>query len=295
MLNLEESNQYLINLINQNEPFLITRLGIGAETMIIYDYLQKKRDNSIPAIQWHNSSLTHTINVLSNNAGIYGIDKHNLTLYCQLYLEAIEKSNALACFQNTMIDIPQTLLVQKYRIDTLYSRILEPFYCCLENITPWSHSLLGKKVLIVSPFTDSIKKQLNADFQIFKDKRIFKEGQEFVFYKSYQSIAGNHPHQNWLETYTIMCREIKNLDFDIALLGCGGYGLPLCNYIHKNLKRSSIYVGGGLQLLFGVMGKRWTEIPLWKKIIEENDTKFIRPSGTEICSNLDRVEGGCYW
>ena len=41
MLNLEESNQYLINLINQNEPFLITRLGIGAETMIIYDYLQK--------------------------------------------------------------------------------------------------------------------------------------------------------------------------------------------------------------------------------------------------------------
>ena len=33
--------------------------------------------------------------------------------------------------------------------------------------------------------------------------------------------------------------KLITLDFDIALLGCGGYGLPLCNYIKKSLKKMS--------------------------------------------------------
>jgi hypothetical protein len=85
------------------------------------------------------------------------------------------------------------------------------------------------------------------------------------------------------------------LDFDVALLGCGGYGLPLCNYIYKDLNKSAIYVGGGLQLLFGIMGKRWENNAMWKKIIQENDAKFIRPSGDEVIKDKDRIEGGCYW
>ena len=92
-----------------------------------------------------------------------------------------------------------------------------------------------------------------------------------------------------------MCNDIKKLEFDIALLGCGGYGLPLCNYINKDLKKSAIYIGGGLQLLFGVMGKRWENNDMWKKIIADNDCKFIRPSGDEIMPNNTRIEGGCYW
>ena len=36
-------------------------------------------------------------------------------------------------------------------------------------------------------------------------------------------------------------------------------------------------------------------IPLWKKIIKENNTKFIKPSENEKCKNLNTIEGGCYW
>ena len=61
------------------------------------------------------------------------------------------------------------------------------------------------------------------------------------------------------------------------------------------MDKSAIYVGGGLQLLFGVMGKRWENIPMWNNIIKENDTKFIRPSGDEIMHNNTNIEGGCYW
>ena len=92
-----------------------------------------------------------------------------------------------------------------------------------------------------------------------------------------------------------MCNDIKDLDFDIALLGCGGYGLPLCNFIYKKMNKSAIYVGGGLQVLFGVMGKRWENHPMWKKIISENDSKFIKPSGDEIINNNNMIENSCYW
>ena len=74
-----------------------------------------------------------------------------------------------------------------------------------------------KKVLILSPSVDSFKKQLSNNFQIFKDKKIFLDDQQFVFHKTYQTIAGNRLHNNWLETFELMCNDIEKLDFDIAL------------------------------------------------------------------------------
>ena len=142
-----------------------------------------------------------------------------------------------------------------------------------------------------------LKNNCKIIFKIFKDpnKKIFLDGQEFIFYKTYQTSAGNHIHKNWLETCKLMTNDINKLDFDIALLGCGGYGLPLCEFIKSKMNKSAIYIGGGLQLLFGVMGKRWESEPRWQKIIRENNSKFIRPSNSEILKNNHLVEEGCYW
>jgi len=44
--------------------------------------------------------------------------------------------------------------------------------------------------------------------------------------------------------------------------------------------------------MFGVMGQRWEKHTMWKKIIQENDTTFIRPSDDEICMNHTNIENG---
>ena len=278
-----KSNEYLINLIVGNKSFLITRLGIGAETFLTYYY---KKDNKI---------VVQYLNALSNNAGIYNVNT-SIVKYCDLYYNAIKNSDALACFTGAIIN-EQNFFLQQEPIKSIHSRSLEPFYIISDNEVPWTHYLKGKKVLVINPFIKSFQKQLKNKFQIFKDpnKKIFLDDQEFIFYKSYQTIAGNHIHEDWYETYNIMCNDIKKFDFDIALLGCGGYGLPLCNFIKMDMNKSAIYIGGGLQLLFGVMGRRWENRDDWKKIIRDNDTKFIRPSGDEIIKNKDVIEGGCYW
>lgn len=286
MISIIDSNKKIIRLLEKNELFFISRLGIGDETNISLEYL-----------------LTNKIDLkfLDTNINLNGVYSKSGKLndyedFCKKYLDSIKNSDYLAYFTGSIVN-KQNFFIEKYNLSKIHSRALEPFYIVNENEKPWTHYLKGKKVLIINPFVESFKKQLKNKFQIFKDpdKKIFLDDQEFIFYKSYQTIAGNHIHESWYETYNIMCNDIKNLDFDIALLGCGSYGLPLCNFIKMDMNKSAIYIGGGLQLLFGVMGKRWEIREDWKKIIKDNDTKFIRPAGDEIIKNKDLIEGGCYW
>ena len=281
---LKEANDYITQCIESNRPFLISRLGLGYETYLSYQY---DRDYTVD---------TKMARPLHNHAGIYCNHYAELVEFARKYSECLQNSTALAAWgEKSGIDLQQTYFVRKYNLYTLPSRILEPFYCVEENLIPWSHALQGKKVLVVHPFVDTMQTQLQNGFQIFKDKPLFLEGQEFVFYKSFITNAMNKTHDNWIETFEVMCNDISKLDFDVALLGCGGYGLPLCNYIHKNLNKSAIYVGGGLQLMFGIMGKRWENHPFWKKVMAENNCAFVRPSANEQVQNQHQIEGGCYW
>ena len=89
-----------------------------------------------------------------------------------------------------------------------------------------------------------------------------------------------------------MCNEIDKLDFDIAVLGCGSYGMPLAYYI-KKIGKSSIYAGAYTQVMFGIKGKRWdNEInphrSFWNKY-------WKWPEEDEIPKFAHKVEGGCYW
>jgi len=284
MLNLIESNNIIIQLIQSNKPFYISRLG-DLESIISIQYLINKKVNT-DLLKINNSLY---------NAGIYSKnDLSKIELYCKLYNQSVIESNYLASFENLCVE-NQNFYKNNFNVNQIHSRSLEPFYVLDKNIIPYTYYLKNKKILIIHPFVDSFKKQLNNDFQIFKDKRLFNENQQFVFYKSYQTIAGNHIHNDWYETFTLMCEDIKNIDFDIALLGCGGYGLPLCHYIKTELNKSAIYIGGGLQLLFGVFGNRWQNNEFWIKTIKENNCKFIKPSNDEVCKNSNQIENNCYW
>lgn len=284
-MNIVESNKEIINIINLNKPFIIARFGLGPETTLCYNYNVNKKIN--------NNNLNNVLRI----CGIY-CKNNDITVFEKYFEElnnAIENSDILACFNNSNIESIQNVYSKMYNLTKIHSRSLEPFYVMQDNEIPWTHYLFGKKVLVVNPFTDSMKKQLDNNFQIFKDKKIFLDGQEFIFYKSFQTHGNHYIHNNWLETFTIMCNDIEKLEFDIALLGCGGYGLPLCNFIKTKMNKSSIYIGGGLQLLFGVMGHRWINRDDWKKIIKENNSNFVFPSENEKLDNKNTIENSAYW
>ena len=291
--NLKDSNQMFIDLIQKETPFSIVRLGLGYESNLTYDYLV----HNIISTKFYSADYNF------KGSGIYSKsnDEKILILFAKYTANAVINSDLLASYYfndpNHKIGMIQDFFTMNHKIPRSFSRTLEPFYQIQENIIPWTHYLKGKKVLIINPFVESFKKQLKNQFKLFKppSNQVFLEDQEFIFYKSYQTLLDIKIHDNWFETYNIMCQDIKKLDFDIALLGCGAYGLPLCNFIKSDLKKSAIYIGGGLQLLFGVIGRRWEGIDMWKKMIIDNDIKFIRPSEDEHVKNMRFLEDQCYW
>tara|TARA_B110000093_G_C12964589_1_gene409008 strand:+ start:2737 stop:3591 length:855 start_codon:yes stop_codon:yes gene_type:complete len=284
-MNLDDSNNEIIQMILSDIPFIISRFGWGPETHLCYNYYIRNTLNNV-------NNLNNTL----RNCGIYS-KNNDIQIFEKYFAElnnSIQNSNALVCFENTDIDNIQNYYCQKYNIKKLNYNILDPLHFC-NNEIPWTHYLNHKKVLIINPFIDSMKHQLNNNFQLFKDKKLFLDDQEFIFYKTFQTHGNNYIHENWLETFEIMCNDIDKLDFDIALIACGGYGLLLCNFIKKKMNKSAIYVGGKLQLYFGVMGNRWINRDNIKQHIKENNTNFIQPSGDELLPNRKNVEGGCYW
>ena len=281
---LEESNQQLSDFLSNDAPFFISRLS-DIETKV--------------ALLIHNKMTVppQQMAIIQNNAGIYWRTEKDLELYSRIYMNAVLKSSTIACFQNIYNNEQNICLKIKKLEKGLHSRVLEPFYLfgAHDNV-PWTHKLLGKRVLIIHPFIETFKKQLAKGCSFFGDNAVFLPGQQFVFYRAYNTQAGNRTHSNWFETFSIMCKEIKAMeaDFDIALLGCGGYGLPLCNYIF-GLGKSALYIGGGLQLLFGVTGKRWDSHAIIGPFASAKDALWVRPAEDEIVAGHKTIEGGCYW
>jgi hypothetical protein len=96
--------------------------------------------------------------------------------------------------------------------------------------------------------------------------------------------------------------QIDKEDYDICLLGCGAYGMPLAAHIKESGKQA-IHFGGSLQLLFGIRGKRWETnhygfdyfadgIGKYPELINEY---WIRPFNNSKFDGSQDVEGGCYW
>jgi len=99
-----------------------------------------------------------------------------------------------------------------------------------------------------------------------------------------------------------MKREIEKQDFDICLIGCGAYGFPLAAHV-KKIGKKAVHMGGSLQLLFGIRGKRWE---VYDPHYEQPGNVFIhyyglpnenwvRPSNNEKPENHSKVEDSCYW
>ena len=111
--------------------------------------------------------------------------------------------------------------------------------------------------------------------------------------KAVQSIGGvNNGFHNWFEALDYMKREVDNTEFDIALIGCGAYGMPLAAHC-KDIGKKAIHLGGALQLLFGIRGSRWEDNSYEQKNLM-NDY-WVRPLPSERPVEANAVENACYW
>ena len=156
----------------------------------------------------------------------------------------------------------------------------------------WCKALEGKKVLVIHPFEDTIKSQYARREKIWSNPTFLPDF-ELITYNAVQTLGGMNAEKygDWFEALELMKNDIRKIDFDIALIGCGAYGFPLAAEC-KRMGKKAVHLGGQTQMVFGILGKRWEEIPYYKQFINEY---WVRPSQDEKPENFKSIENGCYW
>ncbi len=299
----EQSNKLISEMLNSDKPCMISRFGT-VEINAVNNYLVINKNKTLlkreieyiidhTSTPWWNRA--HFIK-MCDNAGIFPISIETANLFAEIYLEDIPQIDLLGSHQYFEKYMPLKEGIPKVQLELLY-----PFF--VQN--PWTKSLEGKKILVIHPFEETIKVQYKNRDKLFDNESVLPLF-DLILYKSVQSIAGNCvDYDSWFDALEKMKKDISEIEFDIALIGCGAYGLPLAAHV-KRIGKKSIHIGGGLQLLFGILGKRWVEqySDFWEYrpnvYINTNYRKlfneyWIYPLTEDTPKNSSVVEGSCYW
>jgi hypothetical protein len=285
---------YVAGKLQSNQPFIIPRIAGIENNFAVFAHI-KRKTNTNEVDQY----FQQVAPAMKNNAGIYLPDMNSIMRYSDLYLKAFENCEMMGAWevQGKYIEhiqqsyefmrnsFPNKKMFWVFALD-IFHYIYDP--------KAWTKALRGKRILIISAFTDSIREKVPIREKIYDGVDLFP-GCSFIYAKPPQTQAGetSRAFEQELNDFTKRLDVIKD-DYDVALVSCGGYGNLVCNYIYENHKKSAIYVGGVLQMYFGVLGGRWLkERPdVLRLFMNEH---WSRPKASERPRNCDQVEGGCYW
>lgn len=273
----EIGNQLILKALNSSAPCMVGRIGT-IEMGTFQAWLDKK-------VGLLSKVGEKRIDLLCNNAGFFPNSEEAVEKFGEVYLSAIQEMDLFGVFGEHAEDF----IARKYVKNAQLMQIsaLGPYYFSC----PWSSGLKGKKILVVHPFDRSIEKQYQVREQLFDDEMVLPEF-ELITLRAVQTIGTNTGgFSSWFEALEFMKNRIAEIDFDIAIIGCGGYGVPLAAYV-KQLGKKSILMAGATQLLFGIKGARWDNAPITSKYYRD---AWIRPCEEERPNNSETVEGGCYW
>lgn len=275
---LEEGNAILSEKLHTSAPFLAARIGL-VELWIMLNYLDYRHR---ARIVWDETVMEPAWKL----AGIFPVEDHYLRVFAETYIEAIKHVSVMGIWNNP----GENEVIRRYcpGAELIPLKSLEPYFFS----SPWSRMLEGKKVLVVHPFEDSIHYQyLHNREQLFSNPEVLPLF-ELKTVKAVQTLTYNTAsYNNWIEVFEHMKAEIDKQDFDVALIGAGGYGLPLAAHVRK-MGRQAVHMGGATQLLFGIRGKRWEDREEFKALFNEH---WKRPYPAEQPENARLHENGAYW
>ncbi len=270
----EEAVELVKRKIKEGDPFLFCRWGFIEASAVLSQIDCMELPIEYP----------HT---LKDNAGVFPLNTTTVDRFIFEQIDAVGQADILVKWGNM---VGQETLKKLYAPKAVWVRasVLEPFLFEF----PWTMALEGKRVLVIHSYAELIQEQYKKREFLFKNPNVLPKF-DLQTYEAVQSIGGNDNYSSWVEALEKMEEDIEKLEFDIALIGCGAYGMPLGGYIKEYLHRQAIHVGGALQLYFGIKGKRWeTAYNYGERFYNEY---WVRPGEKEKPKNWENVEGGCYW
>lgn len=287
-----EANEAIAGLLSSGRPCLVSRFGSVEIDAVLRGYDIAARGNVFckscrlltgrSGPFWWDNSIRRG---LLRTAGVFPADDATMMRFSKRVLDDCRRIDILGTW-----NARERMLWKRFFPMSKGVPLggLDPFF----QARPWTRLLAGKKVLVVHSFTDTIAMQYQKRAALFANPDMLPDF-DLVLYRSVMSYLGlKTPYRDWFEALDKMCDDIMKIDFDIAILGCGAYGMSLGAFIKDKLHRQAVHLGGVSQLLFGIKGGRWDVLPEFQALYNDS---WTRPLDSERPVQYKAHEGGAYW
>ncbi len=295
--NPDKASQLIYDSLVSEKPVMIARFG-ATELATIINYLGIKGKKDITGYIKGTSSgwwwEPKIINQMQLWSGFFPPKIDKIEQFCKLMIKDKEFVDILGSW------LPEEKFMEEgMKVTKIHFGLLEPFW----SKTPWTKALEGKKILVVHPFSKTILSQYEKRKVLFKNKDVLPKFKSLTVIKAVQSLGKEDSRfKDWFEALDYMKSEIDKADYDVCLIGAGAYGFPLAAHVKRKDKKS-VHMGGALQLLFGIRGKRWEdpeydvlECGIKKGSYGNMMNKYwVRPNEDEKPDGANKVENACYW
>ena len=265
---------------NCRNKFNYLSFDINEENKKIYDYILTNINNNkkfiIPQITIPDNNLAFTGVVLSQNKNNNDFEKfkddlkvmvdrfvninslNDIQTYSRIYLETFHRCNTYikwepwgSVYSNTS---QSHYFIEKNFVKNinLWGESFYQFYNIHNN--PWSISLKGKKLLIISELNNIIREKLDNRDKIYGID-LYPDC-EFIFI----DLLEEDKKLSYDTLLKKIFNNINNLsnNYDVALLSCGGLSNLILSAIDDNGK-SGIVVNSFLEISFGIYNNDFEE------------------------------------
>lgn len=267
----ELQKQFCYNVEN-DIPFMCGRIS-GTEAYCL----------RMVEFKYHNK-YEHACKQLCQWSGFFPQNINLLPEFCNVYHYAIQEIDYLY----TLGTPGETYLAKRYlKKNSKIVAYPRSWY----GEFPFTKCLKQKNVLVISSISKAIESQYEIRDKLFEDADIRLPEFNLKTFQAIQTLGdtSDERFEDWFEALKYMETEITKIDFDIAVIGCGAYGLPLASFI-KKMGKSAVHIGGDIQMMFGIYGDRWLHD---EKYTRQINSYWIR--NTPNVKDYKSIEGGCYW
>jgi hypothetical protein len=228
------------------------------------------------------------------NAGVWPPTVRTLRGFSETYASAFGRATVVASWGSSLpaelefLDRTTPIGVPRVLLD-----VADPVYLSAHGIDPWTHTLDGRRVLVLAPFAELARSQSRRHSQLFAGDINPLPRVSVLPVVPPQTQGLQLSRQTWREHFESLKRQVDMCvpKVESALIAAGAYGMPIAAHLAA-AGVPTAYVGGCLQLLFGIHGRRWESREYLKGLTTEkwvNQDPASRPRGAGL------IEGGAYW
>jgi len=199
-------------------------------------------------------------------SGLFPPDPAFYLRYNEVYAQHLRALDTIGVFPNLIAGTSAALDHFQLRAPLIHFLNQEPDRSIpADESNCYLPALRGKKLLFISSFANFLCERANrATFENVwsrTGKRWFDPASVDALEFPYGFTAATHTHYpDSLAQLDAITRELTTHDYDVALIAAGGLAVPIASHV-KKMGKVGISLGGHLQPLFGILGKRWRDMP----------------------------------